>query len=246
MTDAHNTSKMIKCPCCLSDLVVTHQDRYETLTEHVECREPSLKDGYQCPNESCKAHVMGAAWIEEGEFWIKQPPAGMNFLEAEEEVERHSLTGRLDAINSFSDGYHRYREEMEKDTITLDLYWFIVQFVPRFKSIQGTYEWKRTGSWKRRIMRRVGHGRYIHFMTFWDIYYFELSNYKESIYKALEGSQSDAEVILKMAGNEDRWNKRDNRFWWKIARYFICWIYNRKATKTLIKIHNEENQNKKA
>ena len=225
---------MIKCPCCLSDLVVTHQDRYETLTEHVEGREPSLKDGYQCPNEKCKAYEMNGVWIEEGDFWIKEPPAGMNFSEAEAEVERHSFTGKTNAINSFSDGYERYREDKEKRTITLNLYWFIVQFVPKYERVNGTYEWKRTGVWKRSIMKRTD-GRYLHYMTFWDIYYFELGNYKNSIHKALAGNRDDIEVILKMARNEGLRRKRDKRFWWMIARYFICWIYNRESTKTIIR-----------
>jgi hypothetical protein len=233
---------MIKCPCCLSDLVITHQDRYETLIEHVESREPSLKDGYQCLNERCAAYEYNGVWIKDGEFWIKEPPAGMNYLEAEKQIENHSLTGRIYAINSWQDGYERYREEQKKRTVILDFFWLIVHFTPRYTKIDEVNEWKSTGKWKRTIMRRIERGRYVHFMTFWDIYYFELDNYNSSLKGALSGSREDMADILKMSNNEDRWGKKDSRFWWKIAKYFICWVWNRKTTKMIINVYEKDDR----
>jgi hypothetical protein len=225
--------KMIKCPCCLSDLKVTHQDKYETLIEHVEEREPSMKDGYQCLNSKCKAYEMNGVWIESGDFWIKEPPAGMNYEEAEEEVERHSMTGRVPAINSWQDGYEIYRADQQRRKITFNLWLFIFEWIPRYKKIEGINSWKRTDEWKRTIMMRR-EGRYIHFMTFWDIYYFLLDEYKNSIQGALQGKKEGIESIRMMANNVDFFGKKDNRFWWTIARYFICWVWNRKMTKMII------------
>lgn len=224
---------MIKCPCCLSELKVTHQDRYETLIEHVECTEPTIKDGYQCPNESCKAHEMNAVWIEDGDFWIKEPPTGLNYTEAKNEVEKCSLSGRLNAVDSFSDGYEAYKADQEKRKMTLNLYWFIFQFTPRYERVEGSNYWERTGSWKRTIMVRKD-GRYLHFMTFWDIYYYELGNYNSNIHGALSGNQHSIDVILKLANNEDMFGRKEKRFWWRLAAYFVCWVWNKERTKIVV------------
>lgn len=215
---------MIKCPCCFSDLEITHQDRYETLMEHVEEREPSMKDGYQCPNSFCKAYEMNGVWIEDGDFWIKEPPAGMNFIEAEEEVEKHSMTGRTYAINSWQDGYERYRTDQEKRKIVLNLFFFIFELTPRYERIEGINEWKRTGRWKRTIMRRESEGRYVHFMTFWDIFFFELDVYKTNYTRALAKDPNALEIMQNSIKNENMWGKKEDRFWWKIARFVVCWV----------------------
>lgn len=215
---------MIKCPCCLSDLIITHQDRYETLIEHVEEREPSIKDGYQCLNTCCKAYEMNGTWIEGGEFWIKEPPAGMNYFEAEEEVERHSLSGRVDAMNSFSDGYERFKEDKSRRELSLDLWWFIFKWTPIYTKIDGIHEWKRTGKWKRTIMRRASEGRYVHFMTFWDIFFFELEVYKTNYSKAIAKDENALEIMQSNIRNENMWGVKEDRFWWNFARFTVCWI----------------------
>lgn len=215
---------MIKCPCCFADLEVTHQDRYETLIEHVECREPSMKDGYQCPNSHCKAYEMNGVWIEDGDFWIKEPPAGMDYFEAEAEVEKHSLTGRALAVNSFADGYQRYTEERQKRELSLDLYWFIFKWTPLYNNIEGTNEWKRTGRWKRTIMRRESEGRYVHFMTFWDIFFFELEVYTTNYHRAIANDRNALEIMQSYIENKNMWGQKEDRFWWKLARFTIAWI----------------------
>lgn len=56
------------CPICRTELVVTGQDRLETLSEHV-CDPngtPSMKDKYECPNSSCKAFGV-LCWNDWGE-----------------------------------------------------------------------------------------------------------------------------------------------------------------------------------
>lgn len=215
---------MIKCPCCLSDLVITHQDRYETLLEHVEDREPSMKDGYQCPDHSCKAYEMNGVWIEDGDFWIKEPPAGMNIFEAEEELEKYSFSGRTFAVNSWQDGYQRYTEEKQKKELSLDLWLFIFKWTPLYQQIHGTNEWKRTGKWKRTIMRRESDGRYVHFMTFWDIFFFELEVYKTNYSRAIAKDESALEIMQSNIKNENMWGKKEDRFWWKLARFVVCWV----------------------
>lgn len=215
---------MIKCPCCFSDLVVTHREMYETLIEHVEERGVSMKDGYQCPNTHCKAYEMNGVWIEEGEFWIKEPPAGMNYMEAEEEVVKYSFTGAKYAVNSFANGYSRYSEDKQKGEQSLNLWWFIFKWTPLYMKIEGTHEWKRTGKWKRTIMRRASEGRYVHFMTFWDIFFFELMVYKTNCPKAIAKDEKALEIMQSIIRKENTWGLKEDRFWWILARFTVCWI----------------------
>jgi len=56
------------CPCCKTKLVVTGQERLETLEEHVSCVDPCLKDKYECPNPSC-ATYQKCCWNEDGEHY---------------------------------------------------------------------------------------------------------------------------------------------------------------------------------
>lgn len=232
----------LKCPCCLSDLKVTHQDRYETLIEHVEERKPSLKDGYQCPNEKCAAYEYNGVWIEDGDFWIKEPPAGTSYEVAEKQIECHSLTGRTFAVNSWQDGYERYREDQKRRTVSLDLFWFIFQFVPLYKKLDGINEWKRTGQWRRTIMRRVDQGRYVHFMTFWDIFFSELKEYRDNYHDALCMKEEAVASIQRMANNLTVWGKPEKGLLKKISRYVICWILYRDRTKIVLSIKNKENE----
>jgi hypothetical protein len=61
----------MKCPCCKTDLIAVDEDNYESLIEHVECREPTKKIGYGCPNTSCDTHD-AIRWTDDGElYWIQ-------------------------------------------------------------------------------------------------------------------------------------------------------------------------------
>lgn len=62
----------MKCPSCKSELVVKGQERLETLVEHVECIEPSLKDSYICSNSDCVTHEFGIRWNDNGEMYSKK------------------------------------------------------------------------------------------------------------------------------------------------------------------------------
>jgi hypothetical protein len=196
------------------------------LEEHVEEREPEMKDGYQCMNPVCKAHEMNATWIKDGDMYIKEPVAGMNWTEATNEVEKYSLTGRTEAVNSWASGYAIYREKQTKETIVLDLYWFIIKWIPRFSRIEHEVPiWKKDGTWSRTIMRRTKGGRYIHFMTLWDIFWFEYSDYtsKYNSILAYKDPETLKELVKKIDGQVDDYPwSHDNNFWWKSARWLVC------------------------
>ena len=91
--------RKIKCPCCDSVLVVTHQERYQDLSEHVSNpnRQPSMKDGYQCPNTDCIANICDVAWIEDGDTVI-DPTSG---VETTKEKYYKVLNPKIDAKYTF-------------------------------------------------------------------------------------------------------------------------------------------------
>lgn len=64
----------MKCCCCKSELVVTHQDRYIMMDEFSGCLslggEIPLKDGYQCINHECVANAMNVVWTADGSIHL--------------------------------------------------------------------------------------------------------------------------------------------------------------------------------
>lgn len=62
----------MNCPVCRAKLIVNGQERLETLIEHVECREPSLKNSYICSNLNCPTHEFGVRWNDDGEFYCRK------------------------------------------------------------------------------------------------------------------------------------------------------------------------------
>jgi len=59
------------CPICKSELVVTGQERLETLDEHVSNpNEPSLKNKYECLNKECSGYDR-FMWDEDGDLYHK-------------------------------------------------------------------------------------------------------------------------------------------------------------------------------
>lgn len=59
----------MNCPHCKTELIVKEQLRLETLIEHVECREASLKDAYSCPNEDCDCFKEKVVWNSDGDCY---------------------------------------------------------------------------------------------------------------------------------------------------------------------------------
>lgn len=61
----------MRCPICKSELIVTGQERLETLLEHVSNPNgtPCLKNKFECSNESCSSKNV-VFWNEGGELYI--------------------------------------------------------------------------------------------------------------------------------------------------------------------------------
>jgi len=73
----------MKCPICKTELVVTGQERLETLMEHVQDPngEVCLKNKYQCPNKQCEANKDDLVWNEYGEYYSSSFGKKYNFID---------------------------------------------------------------------------------------------------------------------------------------------------------------------
>jgi len=57
------------CPSCKSELVITGQEKLETIGEHVSNLSVTSKDKYECLNDSCKLAGLDVCWNEDGEYY---------------------------------------------------------------------------------------------------------------------------------------------------------------------------------
>jgi hypothetical protein len=68
-------SSNMRCPCCNSYLIVTGQERLETLDEHIMCSTVSLKNKYECPDENCEVNTsLHICWNRDGECYYEAWP----------------------------------------------------------------------------------------------------------------------------------------------------------------------------
>lgn len=156
--------KELKCPVCGSPLVVTHQERYETLGEHVSDPNQlcSLKDGLQCSNLGCRSLEVGAVWLEDGEMYInkslKTTVPNINWLDAHYEMEKLT-NGNYHAVGSFEYYYQMGKAAVKKHTIEFELFnkWHFTiepQIYGHDYPIEKTYMPKRF-SYRIFVMKRV-------------------------------------------------------------------------------------------
>lgn len=152
--------KPIKCTCCDSILVVTHQERYQDLAEHVSNPNgmPSLKDGYQCPNEKCIAHNCDVTWIADGDCYFSAN-SGFTFQELKQELEANHGTSY--AVDSWNYHYELGKQAIKRLTWSINLYWFKFVFEPREKGWNYGIEKRHMPNiwnWKMEIWKRDEHG----------------------------------------------------------------------------------------
>lgn len=236
--------KTLLCTCCNSELVVTHQDRYQDLCEHVSQpnREPSMKNGYQCPNTECIANQGNVTWIEDGEYYIGKRPANITYTQLTEALkEKH---GTSFAVNSWNYHYELGKNAIKARTkeYRIGKYRVIVspkenghshplekQYQP--KKIGWKFEWWKQGSepgcWQHLVP--------IHRMVRHYLRSFE-SSYKSSVYNPSANRSQIKEALEYATGN--RWGTKDDRSFAQISS-FIIQTFKPNKVKTLIKLAEE-------
>lgn len=213
------SNKKLQCPCCATELVVTHKDRYQDLGEHVSNPNgvPSLKEGYQCTNEWCVCHEsnLNCSWIEDGSIYIS-PPGKFKWTLAHEIIKKMSSTGRYYALNSREDDYEELSELEEIN---------IRRFTIFDLTIKSTVEFYRSESGvpMSRFFPKIEYiynGVYV--IPFWRMTKFNIKRFAKSYTSALKGDKRNIEICYKIANGISAFGeKKDDRFFSKLSSILL-------------------------
>jgi hypothetical protein len=218
----------LKCPCCETELVLTHQGRYQDLCEHVSQpnREPSLKDAYQCPNEYCVANNLNASWIEGGEIFIN-PPEGIKWTVAHRTIEKTSVSGMYWALNSWQHHYEGGKKAIARYKFSINLYWYKFDFEPDHKGhkypIEIQYQpnlWKwKTQIWKRQTEPYVS---WVGFIPFWTMVKFLIDKFnREYLLWKENGNKNSLNECFNTAMGIASCGAVDDRNYAKFTKYLL-------------------------
>lgn len=229
----------IYCPLCEKPLAVTHQDRYESLDEHVSNPNgtPSLKDGYECTDENCFSRFLRVTWTEDGSEYIN-PPAGMGWNKAYSLLEERSKEGISTAIGSWQRSYDLMSKKKKKGTLWLKFYWFEVMIEPQYRQAfddepmnmaqsigmekKEPYRWiftERKVTW----FKREKKGNYASFAPLWQIFMWKNQDFNDLYHKALLKDSEALKKVLKIYYDTSYWSdtQKEPRFWYRIANALI-------------------------
>lgn len=231
----------LKCPCCNTTLVVTHQDHYQDLIEHVSNPngQPSLKDGYQCKNEECIAHLCNVAWIEDGEcFWVKIPES-ISYQDLSNALKANH--GNSYAVNSWN--WHRQMglDAIKKKSFIINLHWYKFKFEPKEKGWDYPIEvrhYPNLWKWKVEIWKREEYGSYVSKSPFWRMakYCIDKFNREYKLWKE-NGNSSSLKECYNEAVGYTSWGTVDDRFYAKFVKVWLQ-VFKPNKVKEVIKAYN--------
>jgi hypothetical protein len=209
----------IQCPCCSTELVVTHRGRYEDLTEHVSNPngKPTLKDGYQCPNEWCVCHPhnINCTWIEDGDLFVS-PPLDFKWTVAHQVIKKMSVTGRYYAINSWNDDYEELKELEKIHTRRYNICGLTIK-------VSKIYYRSKTGKPASNFLPKVEYiigGSYV--IPFWRMTSFQIRRFAHSYSKALEGKERDLDECYRIANSLPVFGEgKDDRFFSRLSSFLL-------------------------
>lgn len=215
------------CPACDTQLVITHQERYQDMCEHVSQPNatPSMKDGYQCPNESCIAHKCDTVWIYDGDYFTGQRPKDISRTELTNALE--SKYGVAFAVGSWQFHYQLGKNAIKARTKEFKFWKYRVVVEPREKGhdypLEEQYQPKRF-SWKFEWWKRGSEpGCWQHLMPTHRMVSYYIRSFKSSYDSALynpTANRSQIKEALQYATGY-RWGTKDDRSFAKIASFII-------------------------
>lgn len=233
--------KPIKCPVCDSQLVVTHQDRYQDLVEHVSQPNatPSMKDGYQCPNTECIAHVCGTTWIEDGDYYSGNRPEGITREQLNSAL--NARYGTAYAVDSWNFHYELGKRAVKKRTWKINLHWYKIDIIPQEKGWNYPIEVRHQPHlWKKKIeiWKKTSDYGYTNVIPFWRMTSFCVKKFKNSYSRWKENTNKrDWEEAYNEAMGISPWGKPDDRFYARVAKLWIQ-IFHARKVKELINAKN--------
>ena len=228
--------ELLLCPICQERLEITHQDRYESLDEHVSDPNgtPSMKDGYECSNENCKSRKAGAVWTSDGSLYLVHTRREIDYAEASKIMEENCKDGIDSAIGSWQRSYDEVEKKRKKNTIKINLHWIMIEIEPRYyqdfdetpetmaQSIgmerKAKYRWKFAGRLWRWYKKREK-GSYVSFSPVWDIFKYKRSEFKRLYHKALQKNERALRSLMKIVNDTAGWSDthKENRYWYRVA-----------------------------
>ena len=236
--------RKIYCPFCKKELVVTHQDRYEDLCEHVSDPNgtPSMKDGYDCLNDECLAFGTHS-WIEDGEYYCKRPE-DIPYREWEELRKSHSGTDEYFAIGSCQYHYHLGKTAIKKASFRINLHWYKFEFEPKEKGWDYPEEiqympnlWR----WKMRIWKKTSEYGYTNLIPFHRMVGFSIRQFKTSYSNWSEtGNKHSLEKAYQYAMGYSWGNHTDERPFAKAAKWIIQNLHSKKSLEIITAYLNQK------
>lgn len=237
----------IYCPVCKCELVVTHRERYEDMSEHASNPNgtPSMKDGYQCTNFSwCEAAHLDFAWISDGDCYTR-PPEGITYTEANKRLEELSVSGMNYALNSWNHYYHLGKNKIKERKISFSIGKYKIDLEPQEKGYEypihqqympSTFRW-RYQIWK----RSKSEGCYTSFTPDYRMIKYSVRSFN-SAYKSAVFNNSNRHSIKSCMDTIDclHWGTKDDRRYAKISSLIVRLIYPGKC-----RVIRELNKNSK-
>ena len=198
------------CPICRTELIVTGQERLETLSEHV-CDpngEPSLKDKYECPNRECVAFGE-LCWND----WGERYGGGFNFPEELFIYKNDAPFGSFQRKANVEIGKH----DEDHPLFGLETRWGLIRVVYKYTSNTDGDILSRKRTYEIWSKDRGGIGYYVHPLGI-HMLIFCIKDF----HRKLKQGRLDKEDLYPRV-----WDKR----WWK---KLSCW-YSRMFLRTFRK-----------
>jgi hypothetical protein len=229
----------MKCPCCKSELIFTHEDRYEDLCEHVSNPNgtPSMKKAYQCLNEECVAHKVNASWIEDGDVFVN-PTNGISRWEAHRMLESASITGTTYAIDSWNHHYELGKRAIKDKTRSFEIGNWKVNIIPQEKgwNYSEDQQWQ-PHSWKKKFeywkKSEDGHG-WTNVIPDWRMVRFCIGKFNDN-YREWKNTGSNRPLMecVNEILCQTSWGTSEDRRYAKISSFIVKFFYARKSLEIM-------------
>lgn len=225
----------IYCPVCEQELAVTHQDRYEDLSEHVSNPNgrPSMKDGYQCVNKKCFVSESHYAWILDGDLFVLKDRYKSNKI-SEIKLKKFSKSGDTWALNSFNHYYHKGKKTVEEKKKTITLGKFKIDIEPKEYGWDYSQEKRympKPFSWKFSYWIKTGDHTYQSWIPHHRMILHCIRNFNTS-YRAYisNGTKYNLSECSRLMSGLNYFDTKDERFYSKASSLIIRIIYPGKCS----------------
>lgn len=214
------------CPVCKGEVVVTGQAKLETLNEHVSCMEPTIKDKYECSNNTCPTKGI-VFWNQYGELYTSDYGSSEN----------------LEYIDSNDAPFGSITRKLNVESYKHDEDWYLYEGKKFRIARRYSYKANKDGevvSKKGRFelsVYRDDIGGYVHYISGLHMLIFSIKQYHRTL-KECEGEYSTnfwAVRELRQLVNLLDWEKKD---WWRRWSHYYMIVdmnlFHRSMIKTIL------------